>query len=58
MVLGEHALPSLESTTFKYLGLIFHEYGDMSHATCFLMWRKNQKSVCALILAVVNEART
>ena len=28
--LGEHALP--RSTTFKYLGLIFHESGDMCHA--------------------------
>ena len=34
---------------------LFHEaHGAMRS----LMWHKNQKSVCAMILAIVNEAQT
>ena len=42
--LGEHALP--RSTTFKYLGLIFHESGDMSHAFARLdpKWQRSLSS--------------
>ena len=32
-------------------------FGD-AHAMRFLMWHKDQKSVCAPILAIVSEAQT
>ena len=33
-------------------------FGDSHDAMRSIMWHKDQKSVCALVLAIVNEAQT
>ncbi len=33
-------------------------FGDSHDAMRSVMWHKDQKSVCALVLAIVNEAQT
>ena len=34
------------------------QYKDSHDAMRSVMWHKDQKSVCALVLAIVNEAQT
>ncbi len=63
---GAHVAPSATSAIVSLIALLFRAdrqqhaqiFQDSHDAMRSLTWHKDQKSVCALVLAIVNEAQT
>ncbi len=59
MLSATSAIVSLIALIFRAFGSSMQGYFQDSHdAMRSLMWHNDQKSVCALVLAIINEAQT
>ncbi len=58
MLSATSAIVSLVALIFKAFGSIMQRFQDSDDAMMSLMWHKDQRSVCAVVLAIVNEALT
>ena len=59
MLLGMSGIASLIALVLMIFGLdTLSSFNEAHGAMRSLMWHENQKSVCAMILAIVKEAQT